>query len=391
MEFYKEELNKLANLGLYRSLSKITSPQEAEVEVDNRKMLLFASNNYLGLANHPKLKAGAIRAINTWGAGSGASRLVTGNTALHEELETKLAAFKGHEGAILFNTGYMANVGVISSLMGSEDIIFSDELNHASIIDGIRLSKAKVVVYKHNDISDLETKLKLVNQGNTIGKKLIVTDGVFSMDGDIALLKELVDLKNRYGGLLMVDDAHGTGVLGEHGRGTAEYYGVSKEVDINLGTLSKALGGEGGYVTGSKELIEYLHNKARTFIFSTAQMPAAIGAGIAALEVIQEEKWRITQLRDNAAYLRKNIEKLGFNVPEGSTPIIPVIIGSNHDTLNFSKGLNEEGLLVPAIRPPTVPEGTGRLRITVMATHTKEHLDQAIALFSKIGRETGVI
>lgn len=387
MDFLREELDKISKQGLYRQLRSITTPQEPIIKMNDREMLLLASNNYLGLANHPKLKERAIKAVEDWGTGTGASRLVSGNNILHEELEEKLSHFKGHEGAIIFNTGFMANVGVISSLMGPEDTIFSDELNHASIIDGVRLSKAKLNVYKHNDIKDLEEKLK-TNDGS---RKLIVTDGVFSMDGDIALLPELVELKEKYDCILMIDDAHGTGVLGEKGQGTAEFYNLDNGIDIHLGTLSKALGAEGGYVTGSRNLIEYLRNRARTFIFSTAIAPSSVGAAIASLEVLEEEAWRIGKLKENVQYLRMGLRDVGFDVPMGHTPIIPVVIGSNENTLLFSKELEILGILAPAIRPPTVPEGTGRIRTTVMATHSKEQLDKAIEAFKLTGKKIGLI
>lgn len=387
MDFIKQELDKLKEQGLYRQLKIISSAAEPIIKVNGKEMLLLASNNYLGLANHPKLRERAVKTIEKWGTGTGASRSVSGSTSLHEELEEKLAQFKGHEGAIIFNTGYMANVGVISSLMGPDDTIFIDKLNHASIIDGARLSKAKLRVYKHNDIKDLEKKLKTTYKG----RKLIVTDGVFSMDGDIVLLPEIVELKKKYDCILMIDDAHSTGVLGEKGKGTAEYYNLMDGVDIHLGTLSKALGTEGGFVTGSSDLIDYLRNKARTFIYSTAIAPSTIGAAIASLEVIVEEAWRISRLNENAQYLRMGLRDIGFEIPLGHTPIIPVLIGSNENTLIFSKELEELGILAPAIRPPTVPKGTGRIRVTVMADHSQEQLERAIEAFKKTGRKLRLI
>lgn len=390
MDFLQKELDQINSLGLYRSPRIISTPQEPEIIVKGKKMLLLASNNYLGLANHFRLKEKAIEVINYWGTGTGASRLVSGSTDIHRQLERQLASFKEQEEAIIFNTGYMANVGVISSLMGPEDIIYSDELNHASIIDGIRLSKATVRIFKHSDLANLETLLREESLNSIKGKRLIVTDGVFSMDGDLALLPDLVRLKKEYNCLLMIDDAHGTGVLGEKGKGTAEYFQIENGIDIHLGTLSKALGTEGGYVTGSRPLIEYLYNKARPFIFSTAIAPGSIGAGLAALEVLGDEPWRISELHKNAEYLRKGLRDIGLEVPQGITPIIPVVIGSNEETLSFSHSLEELGILAPAIRPPTVPEGTGRIRVTVMATHTKEHLDKAIEVFKIVSKKLGL-
>ncbi len=390
MEFFenelKAELKNITDRGLHRRLRCVEGPQGPELTIDGKTMLVFASNNYLGLANHPRLIEQAVETTKKWGTGSGASRLITGNTALHQGLEKRIARFKGQEKAILFNTGYMANLGVLTSVVGPGDTIFSDELNHASIIDGTRSSRAAVRVYKHNDMDDLGNKLKR----DTGKRKLIVTDGLFSMDGDLAPLPELVELKERHGAVLMVDDAHGTGVLGDCGTGIAEHFHMEGKVDINMGTLSKALGTEGGFVAGEENLINFLRNRARTFIFSTAIAPGSVGAALAAFDVLADEPWRIERLRENARFLRRGLGNIGLNVPQGISPIIPVIIGSNEDTLLFGRNLEEQGIFVPAIRPPSVPENTGRLRVTVMATHTREQLERALAAFEISAGETEI-
>lgn len=387
MDFLEKELQNLKLQDRYRHLRRIEGPQGPTLNMNGRKMISFASNNYLGLANHPAIIKRAVEVVGAWGTGSGASRLISGNTALHERLEERIADFKGTDAAILFNTGFMANLGVLTSLMGTEDTIFSDELNHASIIDGARMSKAKIVVYKHRDAEDLETKLR-TNGGD---RKLVVSDGVFSMDGEITPLPGLVDLAEQNDAFLMVDDAHGTGVLGENGRGTSEHFHLSGGVDINMGTLSKAMGSEGGFIAGNENLINFLRNKARSFIYTTAMAPGSVGASLGSFDVLEEESWRIRKLHENASFMRDGLRKAGFRTPEGHTPIIPVIIGSSRETMEFSKRVEEMGIFVPGIRPPTVPDGKGRVRITVMATHTKEQLDRGLDAFEKVGRSTGIV
>jgi len=413
MDFLDEELRKIKDRDMYRHLRRVEGPQGPSLLINGKEMLSLASNNYLGLADHPFVIQRTIDAVEKWGTGSGASRLITGNTSVHEALEERIARFKGTEASILFNTGFMANLGILTSLMGPGDTIFSDELNHASIIDGTRLSRAEVVVYNHRDLEDLELKLRKHEDGKRGGRggkedarkgsgvdtrnpnrKLIVTDGVFSMDGTIAPLPGLVELKEQFNAILMVDDAHGTGVMGENGKGTSEHFGLpcgSGGVDINMGTLSKAMGSEGGFVAGSRGLIDFLRNRARSFIFTTAIAPGSAAASLASFKVLEQESWRISILRENAALLRDGLREMGFRVSEGITPIIPVIIGSSKDTLEFSKELEEKGIFVPAIRPPTVREGTGRLRATVMATHTREQLEWALDVFGKAGRKIGIL
>lgn len=384
---FSNELERIKKEGLYRYTQRVDGPQGPEMIIGGKKFLVFASNNYLGLADHPEIKRRAIETIERFGTGSGASRLITGSTAVHEEFESRIASFKGGERALLFNTGYMANLGLISSLAGPKDVIFSDRLNHASIIDGARLSKAEVVVYEHLDLADLEEKLSRAD-----GKRaLIVSDGVFSMDGDIAPLGNLVKLRDRYNCLLMIDDAHGTGVLGGTGRGISEHFEIHSGIDVHMGTMSKALGADGGFAVGSSELVEFLVNSARPFIFSTAISPGSVGAAIAALDVLEKETWRIERLRENSQYFRKGLQGIGLNVPNGITPIIPVLIGTNRDTLAFSEVLKTMGIFSPAMRPPTVPEGSGRIRVTIMATHTCGQMDTALDAFERAGKETGII
>lgn len=384
----KEQLADIRRQGLFRELKTLSGPQEPVVVKDGRECLLMASNGYLGLAAHKEVIAASLEATAKFGTGSGGSRLISGNTFLHEELENALADFKGTEAAIVFNTGYMANLGVISSLAGQGDVIFSDELNHASIIDGCRLSRAKVKVYRHGDLGHLENLLAEEPPG---GRKLIVTDGVFSMDGDIAPLPGIVKLAGEYGAMVMVDDAHGTGVLGAKGRGTAEYFGLKDQVDIQMGTLSKALGSEGGFVTGSKELIQYLRNRARPFIFSTGLAPGVVAAALAALKVVELEPWRRERLKENAGRLREGLKAMGYKVIPTETPIIPVLVGEAETTLALARALDEGGVFAPAIRPPTVPPGTCRIRVTVMASHTAGHIDRALDIFREAGRKVGLI
>lgn len=385
--FFLEQLDKIEKQQLTRHLRRFDGPNQCETLIEGRKNILLSSNHYLGLGTDEDAKRKANEAINQFGIGSGGSRLTTGNSSLHEQLEEAIARFKGNERTLLFSSGYLANVGVISSVVGKGDVIFSDEYNHASIIDGCRLSRAKTVIYSHCNMESLERALK---EEQTSGKKLIVTDGVFSMDGDIAPLPEIKSLARQYEAMVMVDDAHGTGVLGKLGKGTAEHFGI-EDVDITVGTMSKALGTEGGFVTGSSHLIEYLKNRARTFIFQTALSPGVIGATLAVIEKLMKQPEIVHKLQWNAAYLRNSLTKKGFNVLEGETAIIPLIIGGAKETLQFSARLEERGVFAPGIRPPTVPEGTSRIRITVMATHSKEQLDQAIDIFTDVGKELGII
>lgn len=379
-----EELDRLREQELYRTMTVLDGPQTTVVEAEGRPQRLFSSNNYLDLANDPEVKAAACEALEQYGVGAGGSRLTTGTGPLHVRLEEELARFKGREAALVFNTGYMANVGIISALMGRGDVIFSDQLNHASIIDGCRLSGAEVVVYRHNDMADLEDKLR-VHQGR---KGLIVSDGVFSMDGDLVPLPQLVELAKRYGVRTMIDEAHATGVVGATGRGTEEYYHMEGSVDVLMGTLSKAVGSEGGFVCGSKELIQYLINKARSFIFSTALSPATMAAGLRGLQKIQEEPQRVAQLRDNMAFLCQKLGRYGIPAQSDSA-ILPIIVGEEKRAMAAMEALKERGYYVSAIRYPTVARGSARLRVALMSSHTREELaGLAQALACVLGRNT---
>lgn len=379
-----EELDRLREQELYRTMTVLDGPQTTVVESAGRPQRLFSSNNYLDLANDPEVKAAACEALEQYGVGAGGSRLTTGTGPLHVCLEGELARFKGREAALVFNTGYMANVGIISALMGRGDVIFSDQLNHASIIDGCRLSGAEVVVYRHNDMADLEDKLRAYR-----GRKgLIVSDGVFSMDGDLVPLPQLVELAKRYGVHTMIDEAHATGVVGATGRGTEEYYHMEGSVDVLMGTLSKAVGSEGGFVCGSAELIQYLTNKARSFIFSTALSPVTMAAGLRGLQKIQEEPQRVAQLRDNMAFLRLELGRYGIPVQSDSA-ILPIIVGEEKRAMAAMEALKERGYYVSAIRYPTVARGSARLRVALMSSHTREELaGLAQALACVLGRNT---
>ncbi|MBT0665455.1 8-amino-7-oxononanoate synthase [Geobacter pelophilus] len=386
----RKELAALKEQGLYRSLRLVESEQGSRISIAGQELLLLCSNNYLGLANHPMLKEAACRAIERYGVGSGAARLVSGNMELHEALERRIARFKGTEAALLFNSGYSANTGIIPALVGRGDIVFSDRLNHASIVDGALLSRAKLVRYPHNDIGALR---KLMMAHNSAGRKLLVTDGVFSMDGDIAYLQQLVAIKKEFGAMLMVDDAHGTGVLGKHGRGSAEFCGVSQDVDLHMGTLGKALGSFGAYVAGKSELIEYLVNTSRSFIFSTALPPAVCAAALAAIDLVDSDEGTVLreQLRRNTSLFREQLSTAGFDLSGSATQIVPIMVGEAPLAMEFTRMLLDEGYFVQGIRPPTVPAGTCRLRCTVMATHTEDDLAGAAAAITRVGRKLGVV
>lgn len=384
---FEERIRRIKADGLHRQMKILQSPQSDRVRLDNRDMLMLSSNSYLGLCADDRLKAAARDAMDRYGVGSGGSRLITGSYEIHRELETKIAAFKGADAALLFNTGYMANVGTLSAVADRSWIIFSDAYNHASIIDGCRLSGARVEIYKHCDPSDLEKKI----QAHPGKPGLIVTDGLFSVDGDIAPLPELADLARKYGLVLMVDEAHATGVLGKNGGGAADYFGIRDGIDISLGTFSKALASEGGFVAGSRALIDFLANTARSFIFSTALSPITVAVSLAALDVVVREPERRKTLIDHAVWFRHSLRGAGFDVPDHPTPVISVILGRPATAVDFSERLMERGIFVSAIRPPTVPAGTSRLRINLMATHRREYLERALAAIEDIGREMGII
>lgn len=387
--FTKDALEAARANNTYRTLRHISSPEASHVTIAGKDTVLLASNSYLDLANVPELKQAMADAVLEWGTGSGGARLTTGNKTPHDELEEFIAKFKGEEAAIAFNTGYMANVGAISALCGKNDFIFSDELNHASIIDGIRLSRAKCFVYKHNDMADLERAIeaakaefcareKLAENAVSKFRGLIVTDAVFSMDGDLANLPELLRIARARDCLLMIDEAHATGVLGRTGRGLAEHYNC-EHADVTVGTLSKAVAAEGGFVAGSKQLIEFLKNKSRSFIFTTAMAPAVAAAALHNLQFIDAHPERVQQLRDNVKFFCDALRLHRLQVPQTESAIIPIIIGGEAKALRISETLQNEGVLIPAIRYPTVAKGQARLRASLMATHTKEELEFAAA------------
>ena len=369
-KFFKEQLNHKINNHNLRTLKEYCPLDAVRVKRDDKEYLMMASNNYLGLTFDPRVIEGAVKGAQQYGTGSGGSRLVSGTFPLFTELERSLAKFKNTEKALVFNTGYMANVGTISAVADKNTIIFSDALNHASIIDGCRLSRGTVKTYSHCDIDELKYLLKQVDR-NT--RKLIVTDGVFSMDGDIAPLDKLYELSRDYNALLMVDDAHATGTIG-NGHGTAAYFNLEKEIDIQLGTLSKSLGSVGGYVAGNSTIIDYLVNTSRSFIFSTALSPADIGAALGALHIIDSDPSVLERLQDNVGYMSNRLNSMGIYATD-DTPIFPILIGKNEDTLAVSNYLYEAGIIGTAIRPPTVPVGESRIRLTVTAAHSKAQID----------------
>jgi 8-amino-7-oxononanoate synthase len=380
----EDKLNRLKQTGLYRRLRLIEGEQAPVLTVDGRKALNFCSNNYLGLANHPSLREAAKEAIDRYGCGSGASRLISGNMELHEKLEEKIAWLKGTQAALVFNSGYQANIGLLSCLAGEGDTIFSDALNHASIIDGCRLSRARTVVYPHCDLNRLEHELRTAPAGS---RKLIVTETIFSMDGDETPLAEIVDLAERYDALIMVDEAHATGVFGPNGAGVVAKLGLGERVFVQMGTLGKALGTFGAYVAGSRELRELLINRCRTFIFTTSLPPSVLAATIAAIDISVKEPERRLALWHNVRALRDGLRRLGYELTQSQSPIQPLIIGDEGRCMAFSEALLERGVFVQGIRPPTVPAGTARLRITLMATHTHEHLSQTLKAFEETRME----
>ena len=385
-EFTKDVLETAKHNNTYRTLRTMETPESSHVKIHvadahaSSEQILLASNSYLDLANIPELKQAMAQAVLDWGTGSGGARLTTGNKTPHDELEIELAKFKGEEAAITFNTGYMANVGTISALCGKSDIIFSDALNHASIIDGIRLSRATCVVYKHNDMTDLE---RAIQENATNQKMLIVTDAVFSMDGDLANLPELLRIAHTYNCLLMIDEAHATGVIGQTGRGLAEHYGC-EHADVTVGTLSKAIACEGGFVAGKKQLIEFLKNKSRSFIFTTAMSPAMAAGALRNLQFLESHPERVQNLRDNVKFFCDALRREGVNVELSPSAIVPIVIGDEAKAMQISAKLQEQGILIPAIRYPTVAKRQARLRASLMATHTKEDLKFAAAKIADV-------
>jgi glycine C-acetyltransferase/8-amino-7-oxononanoate synthase len=382
-----ERLEELRERGLYRQLRLIEGPQGPSVTLDGRPVLLLCSNNYLGLADRSEVREAAAEAALSWGAGSGASRLISGNMEPHRQLEQRLAAFKGYESALLFGSGYLANTGVIAALAGRGEVVFSDELNHASIVDGCRLSRAETFVYRHGDLEHLAWALY-----HQRGKPaLIVTDGVFSMDGDVTPLPELLELARRHGARLMVDEAHATGAVGPGGRGSVAAAGLSGEVDVVVGTLGKALGSYGAYVCAGKETVDFLLNTARSFIFSTAPPPPALGAALAALELLEAEPELVTRLQTNAQTLRRALAGEGLTAGNSQTQVVPIPVGEAGATMELCEEALRRRVFAQGIRPPTVPESSCRLRCTVMATHKAEELVWAARQIAAAGREVGLL
>lgn len=387
MSEIEERLEELERLGRGRRLRLVSGPQGATVLLGGRPVLLLCSNNYLGLANHPRVREAAADAAMRWGVGAGASRLVSGTMTIHGRLEERLAAFKGSQACLLFGSGYLANMGVIGALAGRGDTVFSDELNHASIVDGCRLSRAEVVVYRHGDAEHLDWSLR--RQGGREGR-LIVTESVFSMDGDLAPLPEIAELAGVHGARLVVDEAHATGNLGPGGRGAVAEAGLEDEVDVVIGTLGKALGSYGAYACASQEMVRYLINTARSLIFSTAPPPPAVAGALAALDLLQERPHRVQRLRSNARVLRRGLAAEGFPVADLEMPIVPLIVGEERAAMRLCQEAIEHGVFAQAIRPPTVAAGTSRLRLTAMASHTASELRMAAHVFGEAARKLGL-
>ena len=383
-----QELEKLTSQDLRRSLTTVEEALPGgRVRVDGRVLLNLSSNDYLGLSQEPRLIAATREAAARWGVGAGSSRLVVGHLALHEEVEARLAEFKGTEAAVIFSTGYMANLGTISALVGPGDTVFCDRLNHASIYDGIKLSGANLARFPHRDLDRLEALLQKADAG----RRLIVTDSVFSVDGDLASLKDLVELKDRYGAYLMVDEAHATGVLGHRGAGLAAALGLTQRVEVHMGTLSKAMGSLGGFVAGDRRLIDFLHNRARSFIYSTALPPPVLGAIAAALDIVTQEPERRRYLLTEAERFRHTLTQAGFDILGSETQIVPVLAGDNARTLRLAAQLRQRGVMAVALRPPTVPPGRSRVRFSLSAAHTSEDLAEARQAILEVGREMELI
>ncbi|HEV2112798.1 MAG TPA: glycine C-acetyltransferase [Terriglobales bacterium] len=394
LAYLTEQLDQLKQKGTHFKLRVLEDEQEPLCTFDGRKVINLASNNYLGLTTHPLLREAAIEATRKFGVGSGAVRTIAGTMQIHMELEEKIARFKNVEACVVFQSGFAANAGTVSAILGKEDFIISDELNHASIIDGARLSRAKILVFRHKDMAHAEEQLASVK--DQPGHKLLITDGVFSMDGDIGPLPALCDLAEKYGAIMMVDDAHASGVLGRNGRGTIDHFNVHGRVDVQVGTLSKAIGALGGYVCGSRDLIDFLYHRARPFLFSTSHPPSVAASCIAAFDVLESEPERIQKLWDNTGFFKRELGNLGFNIggvntPKSETPITPIIVGDGKLTMEFSRELFNAGVMATGIAFPTVPEGKARIRTIMTATHTREQLEQALETLGRVAKRMGII
>ncbi len=394
LSFLTDQLNDLKQKGTYFKLRVLDDEQAPVCTFDGHEVINLSSNNYLGLTTHPKLRQRALEATEKFGVGSGAVRTIAGTMTIHMELEEKIARFKNVEASVVFQSGFTANAGTVSAILGKEDIIISDALNHASIIDGCRLSRAEIKVFRHKDVEALrEDPKEIASRGC---HKLLITDGVFSMDGDIAPLPQLVELAEKYGCIMMMDDAHSSGVLGRNGRGTVDHFNLHGRVDIQVGTLSKAIGALGGYVCATRDTIDFLYHRARPFLFSTSHPPSVVATCIAAFEVLEEEPQLIEQLWANTRYWKKELGALGFNIggvntPASETPITPVIVGDGRLTMDFSRELFKEGVMGTGIAFPTVPEGKARIRTIMTATHTQEQLDQALETLKRVGKRMGIL
>jgi glycine C-acetyltransferase len=388
------QLDDLRQRGTFFKLRVLDDEQGPVCTYDGKQVINLASNNYLGLCDHPKLREAAIAATEKYGVGSGAVRTIAGTMRIHMELEEKIAAFKGVEACVVFQSGFTANAGTVSSILGKEDFILSDELNHASIIDGARLSRAKIKVFRHKDVAHAEELLKEIQ--NEPGRKLLITDGVFSMDGDIGPVDKLCALADKYGAIMMVDDAHASGVLGRNGRGSVDHFHCTQRVDVQVGTLSKAIGALGGYVCGSRDLIDYLYHRARPFLFSTSHPPSVAATCIAAFDLLESEPERIERLWSNTTYFKEQLADAGFDVggkttPKSETPITPIIIGDGRQTMDFSKALFDAGLMASGIAFPTVPEGKARIRTIMTSEHTRKQIDQALEILSSVARKMKIL
>lgn len=389
LEWAEAELQGIKDAGVYRPLAVLSSPQEPRAVINGKRVINLSSNNYLGLCNDPYLVQAAVRATQEWGAGTGAVRTIIGTMSMHMELEERLARFKHVEASVVFQSGFTCNSGVIPVMVGEGDAIISDELNHASIIDGCRLTRAEVIRYRHVDMDHLEEQLRAA-QGK-YRRLLVITDGVFSMDGDIAPLPQVVDLAERYGAMTYVDDAHSSGVLGQNGRGSVNHFGLDGRVDVQVGTLSKAIGSLGGYVATTRALVELLWHRGRPFLFSTSHPPAVTAACMAALDVLEREPERVERLWENTRYFKAGLHKLGFDTGRSETPITPVIVGDERKAMLLSDRLFERGVFGQGIAFPTVPRGKARVRTIVTSAHTRQDLDEALAAFAAVGRELGLI
>jgi glycine C-acetyltransferase len=388
------QLDDLKQRGTYFKLRILDDEQGPVCTYDGKKVINLASNNYLGLCDDPRLQEAAIAATQKYGVGSGAVRTIAGTMRIHMELEEKIAAFKGVEACVVFQSGFTANAGTVSSILGKEDFILSDELNHASIIDGARLSRAKIKVFRHKDVAHCEELLKEIQ--NEPGRKLVITDGVFSMDGDIGPVAKLCDVADKYGAIMMVDDAHASGVLGRNGRGSVDHFGCTQRVDVQVGTLSKAIGALGGYVCGSRDLIDYLYHRARPFLFSTSHPPSVAATCIAAFDILENEPERIERLWSNTRYFKEQLTNAGFDVggkttPASETPITPIIIGDGRKTMDFSKALFDAGLMATGIAFPTVSEGKARIRTIMTSEHTRQQIDQSLEILTSTARKMGLL